>query len=120
MPAPYLPLFHANFFKWPVFMLSALELNDLPFSCPNNEGAVPVAQWNQTQATPAECVGDPAAAAAGCYAYYCPLKNGNQMLSDFDISYGDRWFYFAVHLGMQPLLRLATFVVMRYVNHVKR
>ena len=120
LPDPYVPLYYLNFLRYPTFFLASLELESLPLGCPGNDGAVPIPQWNMSAAPPSNCMAGPAASAAGCYAFYCPLTSGQQLSNMFDIDYDERWIYLAVTVLTQPVFRMATYFVMKYVTHIKR
>jgi hypothetical protein len=90
-----------SFLHYSIEAASVNELKDLPFSCPNNKGAVPIQTSAGTN-------------------YYCPITNGNQVIHQYGMDPDMKWPDVVILFGLYVTFVVITIIAQKYIRHQKR
>uniref|UniRef100_A0A7S3YEH2 ABC transporter domain-containing protein n=1 Tax=Lotharella globosa TaxID=91324 RepID=A0A7S3YEH2_9EUKA len=122
IPDWWIWLFYGNAVRYPLNFFLKNELDGLDFSCPGNEGAVPV----KLQAS----YFDPSLSATvtcdasqmnnlNCFRYACPITSGNDVLSEYGVDQSVA-AYAGIVIAIAVVLRVVNIVAFTKLNWVQK
>lgn len=128
IPAYWSWMFWLSYQHYALFVMSAIELRNMVFQCPGNEGTLLVEVWDKADAGEnVSCASyDPLANLAAldpnCYKSICPIQSGNTILDAYSIDYTDAdiFNYLAVLAGIYAFVKVVAFVAFVNVEHIRR
>mmetsp|Transcript_19096 Transcript_19096/g.36765 ORF Transcript_19096/g.36765 Transcript_19096/m.36765 type:complete len:1596 (-) Transcript_19096:179-4966(-) len=89
IPDWWIWLYYANMIRYPLNFFNVNELQDLKFSCPNNEGAIPVQlQESYVDGTETVTCDGSQINNLNCFRFVCPITEGQDVMDLYGMTEG--------------------------------
>lgn len=122
IPDWWIWLYYGNFITYPINFFVTNELEGLSFSCPNNEGAIPVFlnQTTYVDNTNNTVVCDTSQIDnLNCFRHHCPITSGNDVLDTFSMDESPA-FYAGITILVLGAIRVVNMILFTKVSWVDK
>jgi len=120
IPPWWIWLYYGNIIRYPLNFFNVNELENLTFSCPGNEGAIPVqVQASYTDGSQTVICDQSQRNNPLCFKYACPITQGQDILDAYGMTEGID-LYVGVTFAMVIAIRLFNAYASSNINWVDK